>query len=215
MSKLVLIILTLLVPNYIMASVPVDGMVSQCSPYPVISNRAQMPLKFNTTNNLTVDVSGFYNAEGQKITIYGRVMDAACVPISDAKIYIWQVNKSGYVQYQTQAKGASKPKWVDPNFNGTGISNSDNMGRFNFTTIMPGSYSHYTPHINIMIEHPTLKTLYSKVYFPREVGEKIKDAHSINNTKIATQVSAVLATDNENTYFIDVTIRQSLPHREY
>ncbi len=214
MFKKAFIILSLFISAVSLAAVPVDPMVAECKKYPEIKNSSTMPLKFKTTNNLAMaDESGFYQAEGEKITIYGRVMDSACVPLSDAKIYIWQVNKAGYVQYES--KGLPKPKWVDPNFDGTGIVNSDNMGRFNFTTIMPGSYHKYTPHINIKIEHPSLKTLYSKIYFPREMGDKIRDSVYISNSKTAAQVSAVPSEDQVNTYYIDVTMHQVLPYKEY
>lgn len=212
-SKTIFILLSLFIAQVAVAIVPVDSMVAECTPYPEIKDISLMPIKFNPTNNLTKpDVSGFYQAEGEKITIYGRVMDSECVPLSDAKIYIWQLNKAGYVQYET--KDAPKAQWIDPNFNGTGITNSDNLGRFNFTTIKPGSSYHYTPHVTIMVEHPKLKTLYSKIYFPAHVGAKIKDKHVINTTK-AAQVSAIKSPDKNNVYFIDITIPQDLPYKEY
>lgn len=194
------------------AKVPVDGMVSLCKIYPQIGNLAPMPTKFNTSNNLVLaDISGFYKAEGRQITIYGRIMDESCVPIDNATIYIWQANKEGYIQYP----GAPKAKWRDPNFDGTGIIKSDNLGRFNFTTIMPGRRpKSLTPFINFKVEHKDLKTFKSKIYFPDSIEFKIRENFSINrqNQKI---ISAVNAENNENIYNIDIVLKNDLAFKEY
>jgi len=215
MYKKSLLFFCLLFSQAALAVVPVDGMVSECSPYPELKNNSVMPLRFNTTNNLSVaDKSGFYEAEGQKITVYGRVMDANCVPIGDAKILIWQANKAGYIQYE--AKDVSKPKWVDPNFNGTGIVNTDNMGRFSFVTIMPGSSSkRYTPYINIKVEHPKLKNLYSKIFFAKKNVKRVRDKKSMKTSTISALVSAVPAVNKANSYYIDITMHQAVPYKEY
>ncbi|MEK6734747.1 MAG: hypothetical protein AABY27_06575, partial [Pseudomonadota bacterium] len=114
------------------AKVPVDSMVSICKTYPEIKDLTSLPGKFNTTNNLARPANdGFYEAEGERIYIYGRILDTHCVPVSDAKIYIWQANKEGYIQYKIKNSNDRhhNQKWIDPNFEGTGITNSDNLGR--------------------------------------------------------------------------------------
>ncbi len=206
-------LVSLFISYTVLAEISVDGMVTECSPYPALKGNLPMPLKFKTTNNLSIaDKSGFYEAEGEKITVFGRIMDSNCVPISDAKIYIWQTNKAGYVQYN--AAGILKPKWIDPNFNGTGITNSDNMGRFNFVTIMPGALHKNTAFISIKVEHPKLKTLYSKIYFPKILGEKIRGAN-VPRKDNALKASAIKASDKLNTYYIDITMHQDVPYKEY
>lgn len=204
------LLLTLFLSNISAAVVPADGKVSLCEPSPTIFDNHK-PSKFDSTNNLAMaDVSGFYKAEGTEIKIYGRVLDSKCVPVSDAKIYVWQANSHGYIQYPPH----HKPKWLDPNFNGTGIANSDNMGRFDLVTIMPGSHNGTTPHINMKVEHPKLKTLYTKIYFPNLVGLKIIDTTPILNSRKAARASAIpLKTDN--IYVIDLTLHQHLPNKGY
>ena len=198
------------------ATVPVDQMVAICSPYPAIKTAAN-PLEFNSTNNLARPKdSAFYQADGEKIVIYGRLMGKDCVPINDGKIYIWQNNSKGYAQYPTNSAG--KAKWIDPNFTGTGITNSDNLGRFNFITIKPGSANKVTPYINIKIEHPRLKSFSSKIYFPPE-GAYIHDDVAIRKQTKVAQVSAVPgdrdANGNITTYFIDITLDQTINGKEY
>lgn len=196
------------------ATVPIDPLISLCHPYPEIKSSDPFPKSFNTTNNLARSPeSGFYKAQGQRIVIYGRLMDKNCVPINDAKIFIWQANMNGYFQYKSATK--HKVKWYDPNFDGTGITNTDNLGRFNLVTILPGSASKVTPHINLKIEHPMLKDFSTKVYFPAN-GGKIYD--SIGKKVKLDQVSAVpggIDKDGVAEYFIDITLHQQVPHKEY
>ncbi len=199
---------------FVEAKVPVDGVVSVCKTYPEIRDHTSFPEQFNSTNNLTHPAdNNFYNAEGEKITIYGRILDGDCVPVSDAKIYIWQANRVGYVQYpiKTPNKRHHHQQWVDPNFTGTGITNTDNMGRFTFTTIKPGSFTKVTPHIHIRVEHKDFKALDSKFYFIKPNITKIIDTTKdnnvfiISNKEIISQVSAV-AGDEAGVYMIDITL---------
>lgn len=198
------------------AEVPVDPLISLCVPYPEIKNSHLEPTKFNTTNNLArSSESGFYQAEGQRIVVYGRLMDANCVPVNDGKIFIWQANKEGYIQYKTEKH--EHAKWIDPNFDGTGITNSDNMGRFNFITILPGSAGRTTPHINIMVEHRDLKTLHSKIYFPRDGKTRIHDDLSgkIDQARVTAAPGKMNAAGIVTEYFIDITLPEKIPYKEY
>lgn len=212
MKKKLALLITIFFSFFAAATVPVDGQVAKCKLYPALGNLAPTPSKFNTSNNLVLaDVSGFYEAEGTKVTVYGRVMDESCVPLSDATIFIWQANKNGYYQYE----GAlTKAKWRDPNFNGTGIVKTDNMGRFNFTTIIPGrNPKNLTPFISFKVEHKELQTLKSKLYFSSD-DYKIRDNHPISsvNSKI---VSAVKSEDKNNVYNIDIVLKQDVAFKEY
>lgn len=214
--KKVIFALSFFLYSHAVATVPVDKMVALCSPYPEIST-ADKPLEFNGTNNLARPKdSAFYKAEGDIITIYGRLMGSDCVPINDGKIYIWQNNSKGYAQYKT--KSGAKAKWIDPNFIGTGIINSDNLGRFSFITVKPGSANKTTPYINIEIEHPKLKTFSSKIYFPLEGGDIYDNSKITDPSKIA-KISAVPGARDANgkvtTYFIDITLRQKVAYKEY
>jgi hypothetical protein len=76
MPKKLFLILSLIWVSPAIATVPVDAMVSLCSPYPEINDQTSFPKSFNSTNNLTRPAdSAFYEAEGKKITIKGRVME--------------------------------------------------------------------------------------------------------------------------------------------
>lgn len=218
MYKNIFIIISVLISNLSIAKVPVDGVVSICSPYPIINDPTSFPKKFNLTNNLSHPRhDSFFDAEGEKIIIHGRLMDSNCVPLSDAKIYIWQANKEGYVQYPRKYPNSfpHHQKWIDPNFSGTGMTNSDNLGRFHFITIKPGSFTKVTPHIHFVVEHPKLPTLSSKFYFFDGKKSFIVDTDSddkiffIKNKSIINQVSAVLG-DKPGNYTIDITMSDAI-----
>ena len=218
MYKNIFIIISVFMSSLSIAQVPVDGVVSICSPYPIIKDLTSFPDKFNFTNNLSHPArDSFFDAEGEKIVIHGRIMDSNCVPLSDAKIYIWQANKQGYVQYPIQNPNnfIHHQKWIDPNFTGTGVTNSDNLGRFHFITIKPGSFTKITPHIHFIIEHPKLTPLASKFYFFDRKKSFIVDTDEedkvffIKNKSIINQVSAVLS-DKPGDYTIDITMSDEI-----
>jgi protocatechuate 3,4-dioxygenase beta subunit len=205
------------------AKVPIDSVVSMCRPYPENEDKTSYPAQFNITNNLArAQDNGLYEAEGQKIIIYGRVLDRNCLPVSDAKIYIWQANKEGYVQYPI-AKPNNFPhhqKWIDPNFIGTGITNSDNLGRFQFITIMPGSFTKVTPHIHFIVKHDKLESLSSKFYLVKGKQKIIYDTDEDNKLftltkrQIIDQMTAVSSEDDKS-YMIDITLDGELENKKY
>lgn len=226
MKKISLLFLIIIASSVANAKVGVDNIFSICAPYPNLKDLRYVPEKFNYTNNLARPVeNSFYDAEGKKIIIYGRIMDSNCTPLNDAKIYIWQANTNGFIQFnlKDKAKIASTKKIIDPNFAGNGIANSDNLGRFNFTTIMPGTIKKTTPVIYFTVEHPFLKTFSSKFYITHEDGQKITDTgpnnkiFTITNQQILSQVSAVLANKNDKiaSYNLDITLHEELPNKGY
>ena len=220
MRRYLFIMLSLFLSSIVTANVPVDSMISICSTYPELNDPTSLPLRFNSTNNLARPKdSAFYQAEGEKITIYGRVLDSNCTPVSDAKIFIWQANKKGDYQYELKSPSSKHHHhWIDPNFSGTGITNSDNLGRFNFTTIKPGSHHKITPHIHIMVVHPKLKKLTSKIFFP--TTKKIIDTNINDKVYIITKPEEValvsaIPSDKNDVYLIDITMGQELLHKGY
>lgn len=221
--KKILTTLLLISPLFAESKVPIDSVVSMCTPYPINEDKTSYPQEFNRTNNLARSSdNGFYEAEGERIIIYGRVLDRNCVPVSEAKLYLWQANKMGYVQYEIKNPNdfSRHQKWIDPNFNGTGVTNTDNLGRFQFITIKPGSFTKVTPHIHFVVEHKTLKNLSSKFYFIKEGAKIIYDTDeddkvfTIKDRKIIDQMTAVKS-DDKNAYMIDITLDDEIIGKRY
>ncbi|GAA5126592.1 protocatechuate 3,4-dioxygenase subunit beta [Haloechinothrix salitolerans] len=73
---------------------------------------------------------------GQRIIVYGRVLDADGRPIPDSLVEIWQANAGGRYRHT----GDRWPSPLDPNFDGVGRTLTDADGRYEFVTIKPGAY---------------------------------------------------------------------------
>jgi protocatechuate 3,4-dioxygenase beta subunit len=125
------------------------------------------PKVFSPTNNLLRKTGHQVMTCGQKIIIKGRVLDANCVPVSDAKVYLWQVGCDGKYPYETL-----KPK-VDQalvntestaSFLGNGTASTDNNGVFYFVTILPPSH----PHVNVRVKHYKLGRLQTSLKLTKQ-----------------------------------------------
>jgi protocatechuate 3,4-dioxygenase alpha subunit len=104
---------------------------------------------------------------GERITIYGRVLDGDNQPVPDAVLEIWQADASAnFPPY-----GPHQPDTV-ANFNGFGRVATNDAGEFHFTTIKPGSVfgpnNHpQAPHLSInLFMRGLLKHLVTRLYFP-------------------------------------------------
>lgn len=75
-------------------------------------------------------------AMGERIKVYGRVIDERSRPVPNALIEVWQANSGG--RYRHKNDGYLAP--LDPNFGGYGRCLTDADGNYNFRTIKPGPY---------------------------------------------------------------------------
>ena len=113
-------------------------------------------------------------AQGEKISLEGRVTDGDGAPLPDAIVEIWQANAAGKYEhpYDTQ----DKP--VDKNFRGFGRAFTDKDGIFRFTTVKPGPVpgrgnALQAPHIAVSLAaRGLLHHLFTRVYFAGEALNK-------------------------------------------
>jgi protocatechuate 3,4-dioxygenase beta subunit len=75
-------------------------------------------------------------ALGQRILVYGRVLDSDGRPIPDSLVEVWQANAAGRYRHSND----TWPAPIDPNFTGAGRVLTDSDGYYRFTTIKPGIY---------------------------------------------------------------------------
>jgi protocatechuate 3,4-dioxygenase, beta subunit len=75
-------------------------------------------------------------AKGQVVEIAGRVLNQRGVPVSRARVELWQANAMGRYTHPSDPN----PAPLDPGFQGYGVQVTDREGRFRFTTIKPGPY---------------------------------------------------------------------------
>ena len=120
------------------------------------------PEDFETTNNLLRESGQESLYCGEKIIISGVVVDQNCVPVGDAKVYIWQINCEGKYPYKP-LKNDINEKLIDISktltFTGNGVATTNNKGEFHFITVYPPAIHNLASHVNIRVEHRTLGNL--------------------------------------------------------
>lgn len=107
---------------------------------------------------------------GERIIVSGRVLDEDGRPVSHTLIEVWQANAAGRYRHSIDQHNAP----LDPNFEGSGHTLTDERGLFRFITIRPGSYpwrNHYNAwrpaHIHFSVFGPAFATrLITQMYFP-------------------------------------------------
>jgi protocatechuate 3,4-dioxygenase beta subunit len=119
------------------------------TPAALLGDNLSKPKNFNKSNNLTRPVGSFHVAIGEPLYLQGIVTDAFRVPLEGVLIKIWQTNAAG--KYHSLLKPNSK--YVDKNFLMSGQSLTNNLGYYEFITILPGFYDDRAPHLNIIISH--------------------------------------------------------------
>jgi protocatechuate 3,4-dioxygenase alpha subunit len=108
-------------------------------------------------------------ATGQRIRVYGYVLDGDGAPVPDAVLELWQADDRGIYHHPAD------PRWTERNsFRGFGRVGTDDDGRFSFTSVLPGGGpsegdAHHAPHISIAVfARGLLNHLYTRLYFPDE-----------------------------------------------
>lgn len=124
------------------------------------------PEVFSPSNNLLRRPGASELYCGQKILLKLKILDKDCVPISDAKIYLWQVGCDGKYPYKPLRNKANKRLLNIHNrssFVGSGIATSDNLGKAQFITLYPPK-AHGEGFINIRIEHKDYGIFQTKLH---------------------------------------------------
>jgi protocatechuate 3,4-dioxygenase, beta subunit len=121
-------------------------------------------------NDLTKNAQVNGEPIGERIKVFGKLMDENGRGIPNALIEIWQANSAGRYIHKAEIHDAP----LDPNFLGAGRLLTDNQGFYQFYTIKPGAYpwgNHFNAwrpnhiHFSVMghqIEH----RLITQMYFP-------------------------------------------------
>ncbi|MHA6780882.1 protocatechuate 3,4-dioxygenase subunit beta [Pseudonocardia saturnea] len=107
---------------------------------------------------------------GQRIVVFGRVLDAGGRAVPDSLVEIWQANAAGRYAHARD----DWPAPLDPNFTGGGRVVTDRSGSYSFTTIKPGAYpwgNHHNAwrpaHIHLsLFGQAFTQRLVTQMYFP-------------------------------------------------
>ena len=119
-----------------------------------------------------------FGEPGEKLLVTGTIRSASDrSPIANARIEVWQTDGKGRYHPQGQGK-RSKYKDRDLDLRGTVISDED--GRFEFETVVPGTYRPRPRHFHYRITAPGHRTLVTQHYVregKRMPGGKCRSAH--------------------------------------
>ncbi|ADE29922.1 dioxygenase family protein [Rickettsia prowazekii] len=165
MKKIIFCFLYLYTLNVFGASKIDHNKLNSCSITRNIFNNYE-PKVFETTNNLlrkTGTLSKFY---GEMILIRGKILDQNCVPVTDAKVYLWQAGNGGKYPYEPLKTRVDKSRFTnksDSSFTGSGIATTNNKGEYYFISMLPYKSPRYLRNANIRIEHPNLTTLETRL----------------------------------------------------
>ena len=104
---------------------------------------------------------------GEPLSISGIVTDSVdCRPIADATLDIWQTNARGIYSNLLGFGDPSNPRA----FNLRGRLMSDEAGRYQFESVIPGRYPLFWPltrprHIHLTVTHPRCERLTTQIFF--------------------------------------------------
>ncbi len=139
-------------------------------------------------NDLTRNFNKHNEPIGERILVYGKLLDENSKPIPNSLIEIWQANSGG--KYRHCGDTYKAP--LDPNFGGWGRCLTDENGNYYFKTIKPGAYpwpnggNNWRPaHIHFSIFGLSfLQRLVTQMYFEGDpLIAKCPIAQSINDKK--------------------------------
>ena len=120
-------------------------------------------------NDLLLNARVDRDPVGERIIVFGRVLDEDARPVPGAMVEIWQANAGGRYRHVRDHYVAA----LDPNFVGCGRTLSDEDGCYRFRTIKPGPYpwrnglNDWRPaHIHLSIfGHAFVTRLITQLYF--------------------------------------------------
>ena len=106
-------------------------------------------------------------AAGEALGLQAVVADTTGRLIDGAEVEIWQCDARQAYRHPgvAQAQGS-----FDPGFQGFGSTRSAADGSLRFRTIRPVPYPGRTPHIHVLLRHPTFGTLVSQLFVAGDPG---------------------------------------------
>ncbi len=104
-------------------------------------------------------------ARGEHLDLVGTVSDANGRIVDAAEVEIWQCDVFGSYRHP---RGAGDQ--FDEGFQGFGRSKTDAQGAYRFRTIRPVPYPGRTPHIHVLLRHPSFGQLISQLFVVGDAG---------------------------------------------
>lgn len=123
-------------------------------------------LPLDTDNDLTQVAGSQLKAKGIICNVYGLLQDRHGQPIVGAKVEIWQCDANGRYRHSGDTHDAP----MDEGFQGYGVTETDDDGRYRFRTIKPVAYPGRTPHIHYQVKTLGGDQLITQMYVEGDAG---------------------------------------------
>jgi protocatechuate 3,4-dioxygenase beta subunit len=166
-------------------------------------------------NDLTRRKPGGPAAQGQLVTLSGRVLQEGLRPIVNFLVEIWQADANGRFDHPADRRNAD----IDINFAFWGRVLTDADGRYNFRTIKPGPVLgpdgiESAPHIAVtLLGSGLMRRLVTRMYFPEDprnaadpVLRKIGDA-AVRDRLLARRERQSEGPDDALALMFDIVLR--------
>lgn len=157
---------------------------------------------------------------GERIMMYGKVIDQFGKPVPNTLVEMWQANAGGRYRHKKDSYLAP----LDPNFGGVGRCITDADGCYRFRTVRPGPYpwpngiNTWRPaHIHVSVMGPSISTrLITQMYFEGDpliplcpIVQVLKDPEALE-TMIARLDMSMSKPMDLLAYRFDVVVRGAL-----
>lgn len=169
----------------------------------------------NPHGNLTRKPGSPWRAKGMYSVISGTVVNEDCVPIPNVSVQLWQLDSYGrqFKDYKNENPWVTYDEEFDPNFSYSGAAKTDNLGRFNLITILPGAHKEDAPHFNLRFYHHNYNILFTRMYIkghPRnaedpalsELLDEQKDRVMVKGVSLSTSGMQNSGRHFDNTYVL-------------
>jgi protocatechuate 3,4-dioxygenase beta subunit len=165
------------------------------------------------SNNLMLPAGKVHEAEGQKFTLSGRVVDKNCMPIPEAVVELWQNDPFGKWHLAGGAERAT-PNAV---FAGAGRTYTDNDGRFNFVSAFPAPLGKRAPFVNLKISAPSFRDAHTALFFSDDVRNEKDEVYKRLKPKARQDVTISMQQDEEGNLIgtVEVVLPGNAPYRTY
>ena len=112
---------------------------------------------------------------GERMYLFGRILDSRGRPLENAEVEIWQTDAHGRYKHPR----ASRHSELDPHFAYFGKVRTAQDGTYLFKTIVPQSYAafgiHRAPHVHLKMRHADQGVLTTEVYFEGDEDARLRE----------------------------------------
>ena len=205
MNKILALILILIIfQGNSLAEIQNPDIIKDCILTPQLW-ALESPKSFLTSSDLRKKTGSSIFLSGQNIIISGSVLDDHCVPLTSARVNIWQKNPD---------KKSSLNHGMEY-INGSIIT--DNLGNFEFYTLMPEHEKDSKPFVFFHISHHDILDFETRMFFSSDL-EHEKSLEELSSTERKSLVATCLNCkdhDPVDQYYFQIIVPGKSHYKEY